>query len=218
MSRLRRQRSSGSHICPNCRHYGRVGGNRPIRGLRAKFCRQETEIFMNRIILADNQAIFRAGAARTLALEDDMRIVAQCEDAAKLLGAIDTFRGSVVMVATSLRMDWKDLVARTRSAGSRIILVAENAEQIADDVVALVDGILCRSVPGRGPGGLRAPRGAGKPLCAAVERDDDAGGGQRRDARSRPAYTEGDADRRADRSGMQEQRHRGAAWDEGAGN
>ncbi len=36
---------------------------------------------MNRIILADNQAIFRAGAARVLALEDDMRIVAQCEDA-----------------------------------------------------------------------------------------------------------------------------------------
>ena len=37
---------------------------------------------MNRIILADNQAIFRAGAARVLALEDDMRIVAQCEDLA----------------------------------------------------------------------------------------------------------------------------------------
>ena len=52
------------------------------------------------------------------------------------------------MVATSLRMDWKDLVARTRSAGSRIILVAENAEQIVDDVSGLVDGILCRSVPG----------------------------------------------------------------------
>jgi DNA-binding NarL/FixJ family response regulator len=103
---------------------------------------------MNRIILADNQAIFRAGAARTLALEEDMRIVAQCEDAAKLFGAIDTLRGSVMLVATSLRMDLKDLVARTRSAGSRIILVAENAEQVADDIVALVDGILCRSVAG----------------------------------------------------------------------
>ena len=49
---------------------------------------------MNRIILADNQAIFRAGAARTLALEDDIRIVAQCEDAGKLLGAIDSFYGA----------------------------------------------------------------------------------------------------------------------------
>ncbi len=48
---------------------------------------------MNRLILADNQAIFRAGAARVLALEDDMRIVAQCEDGERCLAAIDTLRG-----------------------------------------------------------------------------------------------------------------------------
>src|SRR5258708_2628612 len=50
---------------------------------------------MNRLILADNQAIFRAGAARVLALEDDMRIVAQCEDMAKLWGAIDRAAESI---------------------------------------------------------------------------------------------------------------------------
>ena len=50
---------------------------------------------MNRIILADNQAIFRAGAARMLSLEEDMRIVAQCEDAPKLLTAVDGLRGSL---------------------------------------------------------------------------------------------------------------------------
>jgi len=48
---------------------------------------------MNRIILADNQAIFRAGAARVLALEDDMRIVAQCEDMTKLWSAMESFAG-----------------------------------------------------------------------------------------------------------------------------
>ena len=47
---------------------------------------------MNRIILADNQAIFRAGAARVLALEDDMRIVAQCEDLTRLSHALDANR------------------------------------------------------------------------------------------------------------------------------
>jgi DNA-binding NarL/FixJ family response regulator len=103
---------------------------------------------MNRIILADNQAIFRAGAARVLALEDDMRIAAQCEDAAKLFAAIDALRGSVVLVSSSLRLDPPDLLARTRSAGSRIILVAENAEQVAEEMVLLFDGVLCRSVPG----------------------------------------------------------------------
>jgi DNA-binding NarL/FixJ family response regulator len=103
---------------------------------------------MNRLILADNQAIFRAGAARVLSLEDDMRIAAQCEDMAKLFAAIDTLRGSVILVSSSLRPDLKDLLARTRSAGSRIILVTENAEQVAEDMAGLFDGILSRNVPG----------------------------------------------------------------------
>lgn len=103
---------------------------------------------MNRIILADNQAIFRAGAARVLALEDDMRIAAQCEDAAKLFAAIDALHGSVVLVSSSLRLDPTNLLARTRSAGSRIILVAENTEQLAEEMALLFDGVLSRSVPG----------------------------------------------------------------------
>jgi DNA-binding NarL/FixJ family response regulator len=103
---------------------------------------------MNRIILADNQAIFRAGAARVLALEDDMRIAAQCEDGERLLAAIDTLRGSVLLVSTSLRLDLKDLINRVRSAGSRIILVAENAEEVTEEVSGLFDGVVCRSVTG----------------------------------------------------------------------
>jgi DNA-binding NarL/FixJ family response regulator len=103
---------------------------------------------MIRLILADNQAIFRAGAARVLALEDDMRIAAQCEDAEKLLAAVDALRGSVLLVSSSLRLDLRDLLAKVRAAGSRIVLVAENAEQVAEDLAALFDGILCRNVPG----------------------------------------------------------------------
>jgi len=110
--------------------------------------RQEKKISMNRLILADNQAIFRAGAARVLALEDDMRIAAQCEDAAKLFAAIDTLRGSVLLVSTSLRLELKDLLARVRSVGSRVILVMENTEEVAEDIAGLFDGVLCRSVSG----------------------------------------------------------------------
>lgn len=103
---------------------------------------------MNRLILADNQAIFRAGAARVLALEDDMRIVAQCESAEKLFAAIETFRGGILLVASSLRPDYPGLFTRTRDAGSRVILVAENAEQVGDEIVAVLDGIVSRSVAG----------------------------------------------------------------------
>jgi DNA-binding NarL/FixJ family response regulator len=103
---------------------------------------------MNRIILADNQAIFRAGAARTLSLEDDMRIVAQCDDSAKLFTAIDGLRGSVILVSTSLRLDHRDLLAHAQAAGSRTILVAENTEQVPEDLAVLFDGILQRNVGG----------------------------------------------------------------------
>ena len=103
---------------------------------------------MNRLILADDQAIFRAGAARVLALEDDMRIVAQCEDLAKLAIAIDSFRGSAILVSSGLHPDFATLFARTQSLGSRVILVTENGEQLPDDIAMLLDGIVCRSVAG----------------------------------------------------------------------
>jgi len=110
--------------------------------------RQETKILMNRLILADNQAIFRAGAARVLALEDDMRIVAQCEDTAKLSSAIDGFRGSILIIASSLRSDLPVILSRTQAIGSHVILVAENTEHVADDLADQLDGIVCRNVAG----------------------------------------------------------------------
>jgi DNA-binding NarL/FixJ family response regulator len=103
---------------------------------------------MNRIILADNQAIFRAGAARVLALEDDMRIAAQCEDLAKLFSSIDSIRGSIVFASSSLRPDMKDLLARTQAAASRTILITENGEHIPDETALLLDGVICRNVAG----------------------------------------------------------------------
>jgi DNA-binding NarL/FixJ family response regulator len=108
---------------------------------------QETNT-MNRLILADNQAIFRSGAARVLAIEDDMRIVAQCEDSAKLLTAVDNFRGVILLFSTSMQLDINLVVSRARSAGSRSILVTENNEEIVADVAARLDGLVCRNVSG----------------------------------------------------------------------
>jgi DNA-binding NarL/FixJ family response regulator len=103
---------------------------------------------MNRIILADNQAIFRAGAARVLAQEDDMRIVAQCEDGARLLQAIDGYRGVVVLFSMSMEQDLPAVIARVRLAGSRAILVAENNTEIAAELAGTLDGVIFRNVPG----------------------------------------------------------------------
>jgi DNA-binding NarL/FixJ family response regulator len=103
---------------------------------------------MNRIILADNQAIFRAGAARVLALEDDMRIVAQCDDSLRLASAIDAAKGAVVLFSSSMHLDMASTMARIRTAGSRAILIAENGSDITAEIAQAVDGLVFRSIPG----------------------------------------------------------------------
>jgi DNA-binding NarL/FixJ family response regulator len=60
---------------------------------------------MNKIILADSQAIFRAGTAKVLAMDEDFRIIAQCTDLDRMKHAITTFPGSIVLFAASLRPD-----------------------------------------------------------------------------------------------------------------
>ncbi len=103
---------------------------------------------MNRIILADNQAIFRAGAARVLAMEDDMRIVAQCGDAERLTQAVSTLRSSIIIVASTLPPDFDRLFAEATAAGSRIVLLAENGESTSPTVLQRIEGLLNRSATG----------------------------------------------------------------------
>ena len=57
---------------------------------------------MNKVILADSQAIFRAGTAKVLAMDEDLRIIAQCTDLDRMMHAITTFPGSIVVFAASL--------------------------------------------------------------------------------------------------------------------
>src|SRR5258707_10208448 len=54
---------------------------------------------MLKLILADNQAIFRAGIAKVLAVEDEMRIVAQAQTSEQMFMALDKFRAGVLIVA-----------------------------------------------------------------------------------------------------------------------
>ena len=75
---------------------------------------------MTKIILADNQSIFRAGVAKTLALQDDIRIVAQCMDSERLLQAVRTFRSSVILFAASLQLNLPDMIQSARAATQQI--------------------------------------------------------------------------------------------------
>jgi len=103
---------------------------------------------MTKIILADNQSIYRAGVAKTLALQDDIRIVAQCADSDRLTQAVRTFRSSVILFAASLQLDMPELIHAARSAGSRLIVIAENSESLHTYAVPGFDGVVFRDVTG----------------------------------------------------------------------
>lgn len=103
---------------------------------------------MNKIILADNQAIFRAGTAKILAIEDDFRIIAQCGDPIRILQILETFRGATLIYASSLKVNTLQLMARVRSTGSRAVVIAENHEPIQPFIADGVNGAVHRSVSG----------------------------------------------------------------------
>jgi DNA-binding NarL/FixJ family response regulator len=103
---------------------------------------------MIQVILADNQAIFRAGAARVLALEGNVSIVAQCEDTARLANSLDAHRSAILLVSAALQADTGCPIARAREAGCRVILIAENGAEVGEAMTRVLDGIVFRSVSG----------------------------------------------------------------------
>jgi DNA-binding NarL/FixJ family response regulator len=104
--------------------------------------------FMNKIILADSQAIFRAGTAKVLARDEDLRIIAQCSDVDRMQHAITTFPGSIVLLAAALRPDFAQLCALLEANGSCGIVIAENNESVAPYVRQGFRGVVYRSVTG----------------------------------------------------------------------
>jgi DNA-binding NarL/FixJ family response regulator len=103
---------------------------------------------MNKIILADSQAIFRAGTAKVLAMDEDLRIIAQCTDLDRMYHAITTFPGSIVLVAASLRPDLVRLGVLLEGVGSRGIVIAENSETPTAFLQQGFRGVVFRSVTG----------------------------------------------------------------------
>jgi DNA-binding NarL/FixJ family response regulator len=109
----------------------------------------EALIMMKRVILADSQAIFRAGTAKVLATDDDLRIIAQCTDLERLLHAVTTFPGSIVLFAAILRPDMQQLRRLLDSAGSKGVVIAENSEMAQIYLQQGLRGVVFRNVTGQ---------------------------------------------------------------------
>lgn len=101
---------------------------------------------MLKIILADNQAIFRAGIAKVLAVEDDVRIVAQAQTVEQAMIAIEKFRGSVMIYASGFLPDTQQLVTLARDSGIQLVVIADSNELPDRYMNAGVFGVIYRSI------------------------------------------------------------------------
>jgi DNA-binding NarL/FixJ family response regulator len=100
------------------------------------------------IILADNQVIFRTGVARVLALEEGVRIAAQCSDLERLKEAVGSLRKSIVIFPSSIASDLGSLLDWVEQASSRSIVILEHDTVLDPAVAQRVEGVVLRSVAG----------------------------------------------------------------------
>jgi DNA-binding NarL/FixJ family response regulator len=103
---------------------------------------------MNKILLADNQEVFRIGIAKVLASEEDFRLATQCADLERLLLSVDAYRSSIVLFASALRPEYQDLMAHVKAAGSRAVVIAENGEPAHSFIAHDIRGVVYRNTAG----------------------------------------------------------------------
>src|SRR5271154_2569743 len=84
-----------------------------------------------RVIVADTQAIFRAGLRKIFALEDDIRVVGQAESFDQTLAAIQRFSADIVIFEAALSPNPADAVSDLlrQSANCRLVVVLQEPDQ-----------------------------------------------------------------------------------------
>src|SRR5271165_1545067 len=84
-----------------------------------------------RVILADTQAIFRAGLRKIFALEDDIRVVGQAETLAQAQSAVKKFSSDVVIFEAAQSPNPVEAVADLlrQNPQMRIVVVTPGADE-----------------------------------------------------------------------------------------
>ncbi len=103
-----------------------------------------------RVIIADSQAIFRVGIRKVLALEDDIRVVAQAETLAQTLSAVAKFPGDVLLFESRICSNPSESVSEIlkHSPGLKMVLLTGelDAEKTVEYLRRGVRGIVTRSI------------------------------------------------------------------------
>ncbi|MGA2967489.1 MAG: response regulator transcription factor [Terriglobales bacterium] len=84
-----------------------------------------------RVIVADTQAIFRAGLRKIFALEDDIRVVGQAESLDQTVAAMQKFSADIVIFEAALAPNPGDAVSDLlrQSASCRFVVVLQEPDQ-----------------------------------------------------------------------------------------
>src|SRR5882724_2420935 len=84
-----------------------------------------------RVIVADSQAIFRAGLRKIFALEDDIRVVGQAETVAQTVTAIQKFSADILIFEAALTTSPADAVSDLlrQNVKCRIVVVLQEPDQ-----------------------------------------------------------------------------------------
>jgi len=103
---------------------------------------------MLKIILADNQAIFRTGVAKVLAVEADLRTVAQAETSDKMNMALEKFHASVMLFGAELSTSLQTVVDSARKYKTKLVVIADTGQDSRHFITNGVHGVIYRNVSG----------------------------------------------------------------------
>ncbi len=103
-----------------------------------------------RILIGDREGIFRLGLRKVLSVEDDLRVVAQAENAGQVLAGVRTFRPDLLFIQVEIAAEAGDgLLAAVRREvpQARIVITgsAVSEEETARYVKAGVAGVILKS-------------------------------------------------------------------------
>jgi len=100
------------------------------------------------VIIADHQAIFRAGIAKVLAVEEDMRIIGQPQSAEQLLNALEKLRARVLILSSSSLALLPTVQEIANGRNIALLMLVENTESASDFMRMGVQGVIYRSASG----------------------------------------------------------------------
>src|SRR5271165_3122 len=103
----------------------------PVHGEPGEGLQPEESKGTIRVIVADTQAIFRAGLRKIFALEDDIRVVGQAESLDQTVTAIQKFSADIVIFEAALAPSPADAVSDLlrQSASCRLVVVLQEPDQ-----------------------------------------------------------------------------------------